>query len=252
MILAIETSCDETSMAIINEDKKIISHIIYSQADIFKELGGVVPEMASRLHEEKIFSVYHQTLEQANITIKDIKAIAVTYGPGLVGSLLNGVNFANSLSLIHNLPIIKVDHMEAHIMAIAIENKITFPHLSLIVSGGHTQLVLVDEELNFEVLGQTLDDAVGESYDKVSRLLELGYPGGPVIDKLASQGKVTYKLPIPMDNEEADFSFSGLKSASFNLVNQAKMKNEEINKEDFAASFQEVAITSLINKLKLA
>lgn len=252
IILSIESSCDETAMAIVKNGKEILSHVVNSQADLFETIGGVVPEMASRLHEKNIFAVYEETLRKANMTIDDVDAIAVTYGPGLVGALLIGVNFANSLSLLYNKKIIAVNHMQGHIHAIGLENEIKYPMLSLVVSGGHTDLVLVKTPTKFELLGQTLDDAVGESFDKVARLLDLGYPGGPKIEKAALNGKNTYKLPLPKNDQSLDFSFSGLKSAAFNLTNQANMKNEEINKADFAASFQSTCIEILVKKLKLA
>ena len=251
-ILAIETSCDETAMAIIDRDFNIICHVVNSQAEEFETIGGVVPELSSRMHVDNIFYVYNEILKRAKIKIDDIDAIAVTYGPGLVGSLLVGVNFANSLSLLYGKKIIPVNHMQGHIYSILKDNKIKYPHLSLIISGGHTELVKVIDEMTFEILGQTQDDAVGESFDKVARLLGLGYPGGPKIEKLALKGKANYKLPIPMNNETLDFSFSGLKSAAFNLSNQMKMKNIEINKNDFARSFQDTIIKSLTSKLKRA
>lgn len=249
IILAIETSCDETAIAIVKDKQEILSHVINSQAKVFEEIGGVVPEMASRMHVDNLFYVYNQALLEAEISVDEIDAIACTYGPGLVGALLTGVNFANSLAKILNKPLIAVNHMKGHIQALAIENEIIYPALSLIVSGGHTELVYMPEKYQYEIIGETLDDAAGESYDKVARLLNLGYPGGPVIDKLAKEGHDTYDLPIPKDDKSYDFSFSGLKSASFNLVNQQRMKNIEIRRADFACSFQNRVITILIKKL---
>lgn len=251
-ILAIETSCDETAMAIITNGVIIKSHIINSQAEKFTEIGGVVPEMASRMHEENIFKVFTDTLEKASMTMDDIDAIAVTYGPGLVGALLIGVNFANSLSLLYNKKIIAVNHMQGHIHAIGLENQIVYPMLSLIVSGGHTDIVLAHSPTKFELIGQTLDDAVGESFDKVARLIGLGYPGGPKVEQAAKLGQPTYNLPTPKDDSSLDFSFSGLKSAAFNTINQDNMKNIKVNKEDFAASFQKVVVDILVKKLKMA
>ncbi len=251
-ILSIESSCDETAMAIINQDKQIISHVIYSQAEEFEKLGGVVPEMASRMHEQKIFSVFQDTLDQVKLSIDDIDAIAVTYGPGLVGSLLIGVNFANSLAYLYNKKIIAVNHMQGHIAAVNLEQEIKYPMLSLVVSGGHTDLVYVKSPREFEILGSTLDDAVGECYDKVARLIKVGYPGGPIIDKMSYKGNDTYELPFPKKDDTLDFSFSGLKSASFNLVNSLNMKGIELNQEDFACSFQKQVVNILLTKLTMA
>ncbi len=252
IILAIETSCDETSIAIVRNKKEILSHVINSQADRFKEIGGVVPEMASRMHVDNLFYVYNEAIKDAEVSVDEIDAIACTYGPGLVGALLTGVNFANSLAMLLNKPLIAVNHMQGHIQAINIEDEIKYPALSLIVSGGHTELVYMPHEYQYEIIGQTLDDAAGESYDKVARLLKLGYPGGPLIDALAKNGNDKYDLPYPKNDNTYDFSFSGLKSASYNLVNQMQMKNIEINKADFAASFQNRVIEVLIKKLKRA
>lgn len=250
-ILAIESSCDETSIAIL-KNKELIKQITNTQIDKFKDLGGVVPEMASRMHTTNIFYVYKELFDSVDYTIEDIDAIAVTQGPGLIGSLLVGVNFAKTLSMIYNKPLIGVNHMEAHIYAVELEKEIQYPHLSLIVSGGHTELVYVKSELNFKKIGQTLDDAVGESYDKVARMFNLPYPGGPEIDKLATLGNPNYELPMPKNDGTLDFSFSGLKSACYNFVNTKNMKNETINVEDFAASFQDVVVKTLLNKFDIA
>ncbi len=252
IILAIETSCDETSIAIVKNKSQILSHVINSQAEVFKEIGGVVPEMASRMHVDNLFYVYDQALKEAKITIDEVDAIACTYGPGLVGALLTGVNFANSLAQLLDKPLIAVNHMQGHIQALSIENEIVYPAMSLIVSGGHTEIVHMPEPYKYEIIGQTLDDAAGESYDKVARLLKLGYPGGPVIDKLAKMGEDTYDLPIPKNDSSYDFSFSGLKSASFNLVNQQNMKGIEMRDADFACSFQNRVVGILVKKLARA
>lgn len=252
LILSIETSCDETSIAIVKNGKEILSLVTNTQIDKFKDLGGVVPEMASRMHSDNIFYVYEEALNEANVSIDEIDAIAVTKGPGLMGALLVGVNFAKTLSLIHNKPLIGVNHMKAHIYAVNLENDMKFPHLSLIVSGGHTELIYLKENMCFEKIGSTLDDAVGESYDKVARLLGLPYPGGVEIDRLAVKGNPTYNLPMPKKDKTLDFSFSGLKSACFNLVNSKKMKNEEIDKTDFATSFQNTVVDTLMYKFNLA
>ncbi len=251
-ILAIETSCDETSIAIIDQNHNLKSLVTNTQMEHFAKIGGVVPEMASRMHVDNILPIYEQALIDAELTIDDIDAIAVTSGPGLVGALLIGVNFAKTLAMVHNKPIISVNHLHGHIHAIELENEMTYPHLSLIVSGGHTELIYMTKQGEYQKVGQTLDDAAGESYDKVARILGVGYPGGPVIDKMAKLGEDTYDLPMPKNDGSLDFSFSGLKSASFNATNIAKMKNLEINKNDFACSFQNRVVNTLINKLKLA
>lgn len=253
VILAIETSCDETAMCIIDTNNNVLAHVVNSQANDFASLGGVVPELASRKHVDNIFYVFQEVLYQAQKSIEEIDYIAVTYGPGLIGSLLVGVNFANSLSLLYNKPIIPVNHMQGHIYAISMDHEITYPHLSLIVSGGHTDLVYLQQPNSFELLGQTQDDACGECFDKVAKLLDLPYPGGPYIEQLAQTGSIgSYQLPIPKQDDSYDFSFSGLKAACYNLVNQAQMKHEVIVRSNFCASFQYVAITSLLNKLSLA
>lgn len=252
LILAIESSCDETAMCIIDTNKNILAHVVNSQADDFKQLGGVVPELASRKHVDNIFYVYEAVLKQANITINDIDYIAVTSGPGLIGSLLVGVNFANSLSTLYGIPLIPINHMQGHIYAITKNQEVEFPHLSLIISGGHTDLVYLKKPLDFELVGQTLDDACGESFDKIAKLLDLGYPGGPRVEQLALTGTNNIKLPQPKKDDSLNFSFSGLKSACFNYVNQQRMKNEEINVNDFCASFQQTVIDTLVYKLDLA
>ena len=252
IILAIESSCDETAMCLIDRDKNIIAHKVNSQAQDFKHIGGVVPELASRKHVDNIFYVFNELLEEANLTIKDINYIAVTTGPGLIGALLVGVNFANSLSLLYDIPIIAINHMQAHIYATTKDKEISFPHLSLIISGGHTDLVYLENQLDFNLIGQTKDDDVGEWVDKVARIFDLGYPGGPQIEQLAKEGYHSYDLPLPLNDGSLDFSFSGLKSACFNLINQAKMKNQEININDFCKSFQDTVIDILSIKLEQA
>ncbi len=248
-IMAIETSCDETSIAIIKNGREILSHVINSQAQEFSTLGGVVPEMASRMHLDNICIVYKEALAKASLEITDIDAIATTYGPGLVGSLLVGVNFANTLSMLYGIKLIGVNHMQGHIYALELEHDIAYPMMSLIVSGGHTELVYVESEMDFKIVGQTLDDAAGESYDKVAKMLGLGYPGGPLIDELAKNGCASYQLPTPMNDDSLNFSFSGLKSACFNQVNTLNMKGITLNNADFAASFQTVVVDVLLKKL---
>ena len=251
-ILAIESSCDETSMAIIKNGCECVHLTVLTQMDVHAEFGGVVPEIASRMHTENITMVLEETLTKANMKMEDIDAIAVTYAPGLLGSLLVGIEFAKTLALVYNKPLIKVHHIAGHIYANNLVEKMEFPLLALVVSGGHTELVLMEDDYKFKVLGSTLDDAIGEVYDKVARVLDLPYPGGPRIDKLAKEGSLTYNLPKPMDNDELNFSYSGLKSAVINLVHNEKQRGNTIRKEDLAATFQNIAIDELIRKTRLA
>ena len=251
-ILGIESSCDETSCSIVANGRKEIATIISSQIDIHKEYGGVVPEIASREHVKNITIVIEECLKKANMSMEDIDAIAITYGPGLIGSLLIGLEAAKTLSFIYNKPLVPVHHIAGHIYANSLEKEMKFPLLALIVSGGHTELVIMEDHYKFKKLGGTLDDAIGECYDKIARVIGLEYPGGPKVDKLASIGKPTYNLPIPLNDDSYNFSFSGLKSAVINLNHKLEQRGEEINKEDLAASFQKVAISSIINKTKKA
>lgn len=251
-ILGIESSCDETSCSIVANGRKEIATVISSQIDIHKEYGGVVPEIASREHVKNITIVIEECLKKANMSMEDIDAIAITYGPGLIGSLLIGLEAAKTLSFIYNKPLVPVHHIAGHIYANSLEKEMKFPLLALIVSGGHTELVIMEDHYKFKKLGGTLDDAIGECYDKVARVIGLEYPGGPKVDKLASIGKPTYNLPIPLNDDSYNFSFSGLKSAVINLNHKLEQRGEEINKEDLAASFQKVAISSIINKTKKA
>lgn len=251
-ILAIESSCDETSMAIIKNGTDNIATTILTQMDTHAEFGGVVPEIASRMHSENITMVLEDVLTKANMKVEDMDAIAVTYAPGLLGSLLVGIEAAKTLALVYKKPLIKVNHLAGHIYANNLVQKMEFPLLALVISGGHTELVLMEDDYKFKVLGETLDDAIGEVYDKVARVLDLPYPGGPNIEKYAEQGKPTYNLPIPMNNEELNFSYSGLKSAVINLVHNEKQRGNEIRKYDLAASFQTVAVNELTRKTELA
>lgn len=251
-ILGIESSCDETSCSIVANGRKEIATVISSQIDIHKEYGGVVPEIASREHVKNITIVIEECLKKANMSMEDIDAIAITYGPGLIGSLLIGLEAAKTLSFIYNKPLVPVHHIAGHIYANSLEKEMKFPLLALIVSGGHTELVIMEDHYKFRKIGGTLDDAIGECYDKVARVIGLEYPGGPKVDKLASIGKSTYNLPIPLNDDSYNFSFSGLKSAVINLNHKLEQRGEEINKEDLAASFQKVAISSIINKTKKA
>ena len=248
IILGIETSCDETSIGILKDGKEILTNKISSQIDIHKEFGGVVPEIASRHHIKNIVAVLEEALEEAKITLDDVDYIAVTYAPGLIGALLVGISFAKGLAYGRKIPIIPVHHIKAHIYGNFIESEITFPTIALIVSGGHTNIVLVTEKHEFINIGGTLDDAVGETYDKVARVLGIGYPGGPVIDKMYYQGDSSYlKIPEPKVGE-FDFSFSGIKTSVINFVNQKKMKNESFKNEDIAASFQKKVVEILVKK----
>lgn len=249
LVLGIESSCDETSVSVVRDGKEVLSNVIYTQIDIHKEFGGVVPEIASRHHVEKITYVFETALKEANVTPEDIDLVAVTTHPGLIGSLLVGINAAKAFSLAHNIELVEVDHIVGHIYANYIEDDFHFPVLALVVSGGHTELVLMKEHYSFEILGETLDDAVGEAYDKVGRVMNLEYPAGPKLDNLALQGKPSYKLPLVyMDKDSYNFSLSGLKSAVLNLSNKAKMKGEELIPEDLACSFQESIVKVLTDK----
>jgi N6-L-threonylcarbamoyladenine synthase len=251
-ILGIESSCDETSMSIIKNGCEEVATTVLTQMDTHAEYGGVVPEIASRMHTENITIVLEDLLKKSNMTIDQVDAIAVTYGPGLLGSLLVGVEAAKVLSLVYNKPLIATHHIAGHIYANNLVKPIEFPSLALVVSGGHTELVLMEADYKFKVLGSTKDDAIGEVYDKVARVLDLPYPGGPNVEKYARQGNHTYNLPIPMNNKELEFSYSGLKSAVINIKHNAEQRGEEINKYDLARSFQDVAIDELVRKTRIA
>ena len=251
-ILAIESSCDETSMAIIKNGTECIELTVLTQMDTHAEFGGVVPEIASRMHTENITMVFEETLRKSNMTMDDIDAVAVTYAPGLLGSLLVGVEFAKTISYVYNKPLIAVNHIAGHIYANNLVDKMEFPLLALVVSGGHTDLILMKDDYVFERLGGTLDDAIGECYDKVARVLDLKYPGGPNVERLAKEGKPTYDLPIPMNDDSLNMSYSGLKSSIINLVHNEKQRGNEIRKADLACSFQNVAIDELVRKSELA
>jgi len=249
IILAVESSCDETSVAISKNGKEILSNQVLSQINIHQAFGGVVPEVAARNHIIHMTRLFENALTEANLTPRDIDLVAVTYGPGLIGSLLVGINAAQSFAMAHNIELIAVNHLIGHIYAAQIESEIIFPSLALLISGGHTELILLKDHFDFTVLGSTLDDAVGEAYDKVAKILGLAYPGGPIVDQLAHLGKPTYSLPIPLSKDQTyNFSFSGLKSAVMNLVNKTKMKNEELRINDVCASFQEVCVKTLYDK----
>lgn len=254
-ILAIESSCDETAAAVVENGRKVLSNIISSQIDLHKLYGGVVPEIASRKHIEKINQVIEEALKEAEMDLDDVDAIGVTYGPGLVGPLLVGVAEAKAISFAKDLPLVGVHHIEGHIAANYIENPdLEPPFLCLVVSGGHTHLVIVKDYGSFQILGQTRDDAAGEAFDKVARAIGLGYPGGPKIDKLAREGN-EHAMDFPkakIDGSPYDFSFSGVKSAVLNHLNKCRMTGEEIITADVAASFQKCVVEVLVEHAMLA
>ncbi len=251
-ILSVETSCDETSIAIVKNGTEVVALTILTQMDTHANFGGVVPEIASRMHTENITMVLEETLNKAHMKVEDVDAIAVTYCPGLLGSLLVGVEFAKVLSYVYDKPLIKVNHLIGHIYANKIDHKMEFPVLALVISGGHTEIIKMTGDYEFEKLGETEDDAIGEAFDKVARVIGLPYPGGPNIEKLAREGSDTYKLPKPVMDDTYNFSYSGLKSSVINLVNNERQRGNEIRKEDLACSFQTTAVEELTRKLELA
>lgn len=249
-ILGIESSCDETAAAVVKNGRDVLSNVISSQIDLHTLYGGVVPEIASRKHIEKINQVVDQALKEAGKDLKDITAIAVTYGPGLVGALLVGVSFAKSLAFAMEKPLVGVHHIEGHISANYIEHKNLEPPFGcLVVSGGHTHLVAVKDYGEYEILGCTRDDAAGEAFDKVARAIGLGYPGGPKIDRISKEGNPeAIQFPrAKVENSRYDFSFSGLKSAVLNYINSCEMKGQEVNVADVAASFQKAVVDVLVD-----
>ncbi|MGI6509540.1 MAG: tRNA (adenosine(37)-N6)-threonylcarbamoyltransferase complex transferase subunit TsaD [Erysipelotrichaceae bacterium] len=252
IILAIESSCDETACAIVKNGNEILANKVASQIDVHTLYGGVVPEVASRIHIENISIIIKETLKEANMSVEDIDAIGFTQGPGLIGSLHIGVLAAKTLAWAYNKPLIPVHHLSGHIYANGFVKELKFPLLALVVSGGHTELVLMQEDYDFKIIGETLDDAIGEAYDKVGRVLNLPYPGGPKIDKLAQLGKPVYKLPTPKVESPLDFSFSGLKSAVMQAINRLKRNNEQLSIEDMCASFQKTALNFLWQKVEIA
>ena len=249
-ILAIESSCDDTSVAVVRNGREILSNVISSQIDIHTKFGGVVPEVASRNHLLAISNVTKEALKNANLTLADIDAIAVTYGAGLVGSLMVGVNYAKSLAYSLNLPLIAVNHIKAHVSANYLESKdLVPPYLALVVSGGHTALVKIEDYDKHIVLGTTHDDAIGEAFDKVAKVLGLGYPGGPIVDKLAKLGENNIQFIKPnYSKRDTNFSYSGIKTSVINYIHKKTQKNEEIIKEDVCASFQTQAVGELVDK----
>lgn len=251
LILAIESSCDETAAAVVKNGREICSNIISSQIELHKLYGGVVPEIASRKHIEKINQVIEEALDAAGVTLDDLDAVGVTYGPGLVGALLVGVAEAKAISYARKLPLVGVHHIEGHVSANYIEHPdLEPPFMCLIVSGGHTHLVIVKDYGEFEILGRTRDDAAGEAFDKVARAIGLGYPGGPKIDKLSKEGDPTaIRFPkAKIEDGPYDFSFSGVKSAVLNHLNHCRMQNLEIREADIAASFQKAVVDTLVEK----
>ncbi|AHI52444.1 tRNA (adenosine(37)-N6)-threonylcarbamoyltransferase complex transferase subunit TsaD [Spiroplasma culicicola] len=251
-ILAIESSCDEFSVAIMVEGQ-IKANIISSQINEHTKYGGVIPELASRLHVKNFSWVLQEALKEAQVGLEEIEQIAYTARPGLIGSLIIGKLVAQTLALYLNIPIMDLDHVQGHIYGANIDEKFKYPVMALVVSGGHTQIQYLKSSLDFQVIGTTQDDAIGECYDKVARALGMGYPGGPKIDELAQQGdENAYALPLVKNDDTYDFSFSGLKTASLNLINKLKQNNEEINLENFCSSFQKTAIDCLFLKLEKA
>lgn len=251
-ILAIETSCDETSIAIIKNGKDVIGLEVYTQMDTHALYGGVVPEIASRMHTEAITMVLDSLLKKTNFDLNRINAVAVTYAPGLLGSLLVGIEFAKTIAYVYNKPLIKVNHMVGHIYANNIENTLDFPLLAMVVSGGHTELVEMTGDYEFKLLGATLDDALGEAYDKVAKIIGVPYPGGPNVERLALEGNVCYDLAKPVNDNTLNFSYSGLKSNVINLVHNYEQRGEKINVNDLAASFQYIAVDEICRKVEIA
>lgn len=247
-ILAIESSCDETSVSIVKNGCEEIATVVLSQIDIHKQYGGVVPEIASRNHIENITIVLEEVLTKAKMKMAQIDAIAVTNGPGLIGSLLVGTMAAKTLAYLYKKPLIPVHHIAGHIYANNLVKPLKFPLIALVISGGHTELVYMREHYSFKKIGGTLDDAVGEAYDKVARIIGVPYPGGPMIDTLAHLGRPRYKLPIPLNDDSFNFSFSGLKSSVVNLVHNENQRGNDVDNNDLSASFQNVVVGILTKK----
>ncbi len=247
IILAIESSCDETAVAIIKDDE-LLANVVSTQIEVHTKYGGVMPEIASRLHAENITIVLKEALDKANIKLEDISAVAVTRGPGLIGALHVGIQAAKTIALLYNKPLIPVHHLAGHIYANEYVKPLKFPLLAIVVSGGNTELVIMRKHLDFEIIGETKDDAIGECYDKVARVMGLPYPGGIPIDKYAKEGHHTYKLPTPLHDKSYDFSYSGLKTSIINMAHNMEQKGEKINIPDLCCSFQEVAIGMILEK----
>ena len=251
IILGIESSCDETACAVI-KNGQLLSNIISTQIEMHKKYGGVMPEIASRLHLENIGIVIQEALFKANISFNDLTAVAVTRGPGLIGALHVGLQAAKTISLIYNIPLIPVHHLAGHIYANEFVKPLKFPLLAVVVSGGNTELVYMEKHMDFKVIGETQDDAIGESFDKVARVLGLPYPGGVEIDRLAKKGEHTYNLPTPLHDNSLNVSYSGLKTAVINLKHKLETNGEEIIKENMAKSFQDVAVGLILDRVKKA
>ena len=252
LILAIESSCDETSVAI-TRDGKLLSNVINTQIEVHQKYGGVMPEIASRLHCENIGLVLKEAVEKANIKLEDVDAFAITRGPGLIGALHVGMQCAKTLALLYKKPLIPVHHLAGHIYANEYNEELKFPLLAVVVSGGNSELVIMKDHMNFEIIGETRDDAIGECYDKVARVLGLPYPGGIPIDKLAKEGEHTYHLPVPLRGEDTyDMSFSGLKTNVINLVHNLEQKGEEIRIADMCRSFQDTAVGIVLDRASKA
>lgn len=247
-VLGIESSCDETSCSIVKNGIEEIATVTSTQIEIHKNFGGVVPEIASRQHVKHITKVIEACLNKANMTLDDIDVIAPTEGPGLIGSLLVGMEAAKTLAMVTGKRLVPVHHIAGHIYANNLVKRLEFPLICLVVSGGHTELIYMDKDYSFKKLGGTLDDAIGECYDKVARVIGIDYPGGPLVDKLAHIGKCTYSLPTPLDDDSYNFSFSGLKSAVINLAHNVEQRDEKLNKEDLAATFQTIVVNTISKK----
>ena len=251
LILALESSCDETSIAIIR-DGELLSNVVATQISMHQKFGGVMPEVASRLHAENILPVLDEALSEAKIKLEDVDAFAFTRGPGLIGALHVGMQMIKTLAMLYKKPLIPVHHLAGHIYANEFIKPLKFPLLSIVVSGGNTEFVYMKEHLNFEIIGETKDDAIGECFDKVARTLGLPYPGGIPIDKLSKEGKHTYKLPTPLHDDGLNFSYSGLKTAVINLVNNEKARGNEIRVADLCKSFQDTAVGMIMDRLDRA
>lgn len=252
IVLGIESSCDETAVALVKDKKEVLSSIVASQIDVHKEFGGVVPEVASRIHIENISYCIEAALKEANCTMEDVDVVAVTKGPGLIGCLHVGVQAAKALAFAYHKPLVPVHHLAAHIYANELVVEMKYPLLALVVSGGNTELVYMKDETSFEILGETQDDAIGEAYDKVARVLGLGYPGGPKIDKMAKEGKPVYELAKPKTQGRYDFSFSGLKSSVLQFTKRMERQGKTVDLNDLACSFQECALDEIFSRIHYA
>lgn len=248
VLMAIETSCDETACALVRDGHEILSNVVSSQINVHTLYGGVVPEVASRIHVENISAVITEALEKSGLTMDDVDAVAYTQGPGLIGSLHVGVQAAKTVAWAFHKPLVPVSHMTGHIYANRFVSELEFPLMAMVISGGHSQIVWMENEWDFKVIGETMDDAIGEAYDKVARVLHLGYPGGPVIDRLAKEGAPHYTLPTPKTAGRYDFSFSGLKTAVLQLIQREERQGREVNAADVAYAFQETALGSMVRK----